>query len=392
MTANTVPIDPVELAAELIRRPSVTPADAGALDVVAARLEQLGFACHRLTFDDKGPDGDAAPIANLYARWGDGQPNVCFAGHTDVVPPGPAEAWSFAPFAGETRDGALCGRGAVDMKGAIAAFIAAAERFLAARDAGFAGSISLLITGDEEGVAVNGTKKVLDWLRARGEALDACVVGEPTSATSLGDMIKIGRRGSMTGRLLVKGVQGHVAYPHLADNAAHRLVALLHALTAAPLDDGNAHFQPSSLQVTTIDIGNPATNVVPGLARATFNIRFNDLWSSDRLKAWVADRLAAVAGADELRWEVSGESFLVPPGPVSDCLAAAIAAVTGHAPELSTTGGTSDARFIQAYCPVAEFGLVGQTMHKADERVEIADIGRLTAIYQTFLERFFAAA
>jgi len=390
---NAAPIDPVALAAELIRRPSVTPKDEGALDTVAAHLERLGFACHRLTFDDAGPNGEpTAPIANLYARLGSGRPNLCFAGHTDVVPPGPQEAWSFEPFAASLRDGALCGRGAVDMKGAIAAFIAAAERFLAARGAAFAGSISLLITGDEEGVAVNGTKKVLDWLRQRGEALDACLVGEPTSAGALGDMIKIGRRGSMTGRLIVEGVQGHVAYPHLTDNAAHRLVALLQALTAGPLDSGTAHFQPSSLQVTTIDIGNPATNVVPGLARATFNIRFNDAWTSASLKSWVEDRLAAVGGTYRLAWEVSGESFLVPPGPVSECLQGAIGAVTGRVPELSTTGGTSDARFIQAHCPVAEFGLVGLTMHKADERVEIADIANLTAIYEAFLDRFFARA
>ena len=390
---NTTPIDPIDLAAELIRRPSVTPKDEGALDVVAERLERLGFACHRLVFDDRGPNGEeTAPIANLYARFGTGRPHLCFAGHTDVVPPGPAEGWSFEPFAASRKDGALCGRGAVDMKGAIAAFIAAAERFLAARGAGFAGSISFLITGDEEGVAVNGTKKVLEWLRARSEALDACVVGEPTSAQALGDMIKIGRRGSMTGRLVVDGVQGHVAYPHLTDNAAHRLVALLSALTGSRLDHGTEHFQPSSLQVTTIDIGNPATNVVPGVARATFNIRFNDEWSSDKLKGWVERKLAAVGGNYRLSWEVSGESFLVPPGLVSDCLGAAIGAVTGLTPELSTTGGTSDARFIHAYCPVAEFGLVGQTMHKADERVEIDDITRLTAIYESFLDRFFARA
>jgi succinyl-diaminopimelate desuccinylase len=386
-------IDPVDLAAELIRRPSVTPKDEGALDIVAARLERLGFVCHRLVFDDPGPHGEkTAPIANLYARIGAGRPNVCFAGHTDVVPPGPPDAWSFDPFAASLRDGALCGRGAVDMKGAIAAFIAAAERFLAGRGAAFAGSISLLITGDEEGVAVNGTKKVLDWLRARGEVLDACLVGEPTSAEALGDMIKIGRRGSMTGRLTVEGVQGHVAYPHLTDNAAHRLVALLDALIAGALDAGTEHFQPSSLQVTTIDIGNPATNVVPGLARATFNIRFNDRWTSETLKSWVADRLAAVGGRYQLAWEVSGESFLVPPGPVSQCLSAAIGAVTGRVPELSTTGGTSDARFIHAHCPVAEFGLVGLTMHKTDERVEIADIAQLTAIYEGFLDRFFGQA
>ena len=385
-------VDPVELAAELIRRPSVTPKDEGALDIVASRLEQLGFVCHRLVFDDPGPNGEkTAPIANLYARFGEGRPNLCFAGHTDVVPTGPVEGWSFEPFAASLRDGELCGRGAVDMKGAIAAFIAAAERFVAARGNGFAGSISLLITGDEEGVAVNGTKKVLEWLRQRGEVLDACVVGEPTSADTLGDMIKIGRRGSMTGRLTVEGVQGHVAYPDRVDNAAHRLVALLHTLISAPLDDGTEHFQPSSLQVTTIDIGNPATNIAPGLARATFNIRFNDLWSSATLRAAIERKLASVGGRYQLAWEVSGESFLVPPGPVSECLTAAIGAVTGQAPELSTTGGTSDARFIQAHCPVAEFGLVGQTMHKADERVDIGDITRLALIYETFLDRFFGS-
>lgn len=306
-----------------------------------------------------------------------------------MVPTGALDAWSFDPFAAAVKNGALCGRGAVDMKGAIAAFAAAAERFLAARGPGFEGSISFLITGDEEGVAVNGTRKVLDWLRARGEAIDACIVGEPTSATRLGDMIKIGRRGSMTGRLTVTGVQGHVAYPHLADNAAHRLIRLLHALTETALDDGTEHFQASGLQVTTIDIGNPATNVIPGEARATFNIRFNDLWTSDKLKAWVAERLDAVGAGYALAWEVSGESFLVPPGIVSDCLSGAIREVTGLVPELSTTGGTSDARFIHAYCPCAEFGLVGQTMHKVDERVELADIAQLTAIYGGFLERFF---
>jgi succinyl-diaminopimelate desuccinylase len=378
-------VDPVSLAAELIRRPSVTPRDEGALGIVAARLEQLAFTCHPLTFTEEGHD----PVTNLYARWGTGRPNLCFAGHTDVVPTGAADQWSFDPFGAALRDGVLCGRGAVDMKGAIAAFIAAAERFIATRGPGFTGSISLLITGDEEGVAINGTKKVLEWLKARGEALDACVVGEPTSASELGDMIKIGRRGSMTGRLTVTGIQGHVAYPHLADNAAHRLVALLAALTAEPLDAGTEHFQPSGLQVTTIDIGNPATNVIPGVARATFNIRFNDLWTSAKLKEWVAQQLAEIGGEYQLRWEVSGESFLVPPGKVSDCLTEAISAVTGRTPELSTTGGTSDARFIHAYCPVAEFGMVGQTMHKADERVDIADIAQLVSIYEIFLARFF---
>jgi len=373
-------IDPGVLAAALIRRPSVTPKDEGALDIAAAALEPLGFTCHQLIFGD---------VHNLYARRGSGHPNLCFAGHTDVVPPGAPEAWSLDPFAASLRDGELWGRGAVDMKGAIAAFIAAAQRYLAERGRDFTGSISLLLTGDEEGEAVNGTRKVLEWLATRGEAIGACLVGEPTSAQLLGDMIKIGRRGSMTGRLTVEGIQGHTAYPHLADNAAHRLVAMLHALTTAELDGGSKHFQPSTLQVSTIDIGNPASNVIPASARAVFNIRFNDLWTSDCLKAWLVERLDAVGGRYTLDISVSGESFLTAPDPLSDYLAEAIRRVTGRTPELSTTGGTSDARFIQAYCPVVEFGLVGQTMHKVDERVELADLATLSEIYYTFLSLFF---
>jgi succinyl-diaminopimelate desuccinylase len=378
-------VDPAALAAQLIRRPSVTPKDEGAIEIVAVALEGLGFTCHRLVFDGEGSD----PIHNLYARRGAGRPNLCFAGHTDVVPPGGLEAWSFDPFAAAMRDGELCGRGAVDMKGAIAAFIAAAQRYLDAREAGFGGSISLLITGDEEGAAVNGTRKVLDWLARRGETLDACLVGEPTSARTLGDMIKIGRRGSLTGRLTVHGVQGHTAYPHLAENAAHRLVAMLHALTTAELDEGSEHFQPSTLQVSTIDIGNPASNVIPASAQAVFNIRFNDRWTSETLKPWLAERLDAVGGRYTLDIRVSGESFLVPPGGVGERLAQAIRRVTGTSPEFSTTGGTSDARFIRAYCPVAEFGLVGQRMHQADERVALADLAALTEIYHTFLGLYF---
>jgi len=373
-------LDPAALAAALIRQPSVTPKDEGALDIVAAVLEPLGFTCHRLAFGD---------IHNLYARHGNGRPNLCFAGHTDVVPAGAAEAWSFDPFAASLRDGALCGRGAVDMKGAIAAFIAAAERYLAERELDLPGSISLLITGDEEGEAINGTRKVLEWLAARDETIDACLVGEPTSAQFLGDMIKIGRRGSMTGRLMVTGVQGHTAYPHLADNAAHRLVAMLHALTTAELDGGSEHFQPSTLQVSTIDIGNPAANVIPAAARAVFNIRFNDRWTSEKLRAWLIEKLDAVGGRYTLDVAASGESFLTAAGPLSDRLAEAIRRVTGRTPELSTTGGTSDARFIQVYCPVVEFGLVGQTMHKVDERVDLSDLSALTEIYYTFLSWFF---
>ncbi len=379
-------IDPAALAAELIRRPSVTPRDEGAIEIVAAQLEDLGFTCHRLTFGGDGSD----EIVNLYARIGCGRPNLCFAGHTDVVPPGAREAWSFDPFSASLGDGALWGRGAVDMKGAIAAFVAAAQRWLGDLGASFDGSISLLITGDEEAAGVNGTKKVLEWLAARGETLDACLVGEPTSAEALGDMIKIGRRGSLTGRLTVHGMQGHTAYPHLADNAAHRLIAMLHALATAELDRGSEHFQPSTLQVSTIDIGNPAANVIPAEARAVFNIRFSDCWTGEKLNRWLIERLDAVGGRYALEVTVSGESFLVAPGAVSEALAEAICRVTGRKPELSTTGGTSDARLIHAYCPVAEFGLVGQTMHKADERVDLADLAALTEIYRIFLDVFFA--
>jgi succinyl-diaminopimelate desuccinylase len=377
---NEAALDPAALAAALIRRPSISPKDEGALNIVAAALERLGFTCHRLVFGD---------VHNLYARRGAARPNLCFAGHTDVVPPGAAEAWSFDPFAASLRDGALCGRGAVDMKGAIAAFIAAAQRYLDRRGRDLPGSVSLLITGDEEGDAVDGTSKVLEWLAARGESIDACLVGEPTSAQVLGDMIKIGRRGSMTGRLTVHGTQGHTAYPHLADNAAHRLVAMLHALTTAELDGGSERFQPSTLQVSTIDIGNPASNVIPATARAVFNIRFNDRWTSEKLRRWLTEKLEAIGGRYTLDISVSGESFLTAPGPLTDRLAEAIRRVTGRIPELSTTGGTSDARFIQAYCPVAELGLVGQTMHKVDERVDLADLAALTEIYCTFLHLFF---
>jgi succinyl-diaminopimelate desuccinylase len=378
-------VDAAELAAELIRRPSVTPRDEGAIDMLAAALEPLGFTCHRLVFDGDGGE----PVHNLYARHGVGRPNLCFAGHTDVVPPGARESWSCDPFAATLCDGELYGRGAVDMKGAIAAFVVAAQRYLDSRGSGFVGSISLLITGDEEGAAINGTRKVLDWLAGRGENLDACLVGEPTSAATLGDMIKIGRRGSLTGRLTVHGVQGHTAYPHLADNAAHRLIAMLHALTTAELDVGSEHFQSSTLQVSTIDVGNPASNVIPATARAVFNIRFNDHWTGESLKRWLAERLDSIGGRYTLDVTVGGEAFLVPPGGVAQRLADAIRRVTGQTPEFSTTGGTSDARFIQACCPVAEFGLVGVTMHKADERVALADLAALTEIYHAFLGLYF---
>ncbi|MCW5751645.1 MAG: succinyl-diaminopimelate desuccinylase [Alphaproteobacteria bacterium] len=378
-------IDPVALARQLIRCPSVTPDDAGALGALAAALEKLGFVCHRLRFAAPGtPDVD-----NLYARWGTGGRHFCFAGHTDVVPVGDRAGWSIDPFAAEIVDGQLYGRGAADMKGAIAAFVAAAGRFLARHGRDFGGSISLLITGDEEGPAINGTAKVLDWLAARGERLDACLVGEPTNPTRLGEMVKIGRRGSLTGRLRVLGAQGHVAYPHLADNPIPRLVRTLAALLARRLDEGNADFQPSNLEVTSIDVGNPASNVIPAEARAILNIRYSTEQTGAGLEAWLRETIARGAGAHELGIEHGADPFLTPRGRLSEVVSAAIRDVTGIIPELSTTGGTSDARFIRKHCPVVEFGLVGQTMHKVDEQVRLADVRAIADIYLAVLERWF---
>jgi succinyl-diaminopimelate desuccinylase len=379
-------VDPVELTQALIRCPSVTPAEGGALALLEAHLSALGFACDRLKFSERGtPD-----VENLYARLGAGSPNFCFAGHTDVVPVGNATAWTVDPFGADILDGQVYGRGAVDMKGAIAAFVAAASRFAAARAANFKGSISLLITGDEEGPSINGTRKVLDWLKARGETLDACIVGEPTNPSKLGEMVKIGRRGSMNGMLTVHGVQGHTAYPHLADNAAHRIVRMLDAVIAASLDEGSAHFQPSTLQIASVDVGNPANNIIPATASARFNIRFNDLHTPARIEHWLRERFDAVGGDYTLEIEVSGSSFLTPPGRLSELVADSIERVTALKPELSTTGGTSDARFIKDHCQVVEFGLVGQTMHKVDERASVSDIERLAAIYLAILDGFFA--
>jgi succinyl-diaminopimelate desuccinylase len=380
-------IDPVELTRALVRRPSITPRDEGALGVIAGALKPLGFVCHNLHFSEPGtPD-----IDNLYARFGTGRPHFCFAGHSDVVPVGDAKGWSVDPFAAEIIDGHVFGRGAADMKGAIAAFAAAAARYLDARGRDFTGSISLLITGDEEGPSINGTAKMLKWIAARGETIDACVVGEPTNERELGDMAKIGRRGSMNARLIVHGQQGHVAYQHLADNPNHRLVRMLDALIGDELDAGTEHFQPSSLQVTSIDVGNPATNVIPAVARAGFNIRFNDRHSSESLKSWIQRKLDESGGRYDIAFDVSGEAFLTPPGPLSDLLVRAIEKMVGRCARLSTTGGTSDARFIRAHCPVVEFGLVGQTMHKVDERAAVADIRNLAAIYGAALEAYFAA-
>lgn len=378
------------LAQALIRAPSVTPEDNGAQDVVADALKGAGFAVSRPVFSEDGtPD-----VQNLYARYGTKSPCLLFAGHTDVVPPGDEGSWRRPPFAAEVVGDELYGRGAVDMKGAIAAKIAAVLAFIRARP-DFNGSIAFLITGDEEGPAINGTIKLLEWARARGEHFDHCLLGEPTNPERLGDMIKIGRRGSLTGRLTVDGVQGHVGYPHLARNPIDGMVRLLAALKAAPLDEGTEHFDASNLEITSVDVGNPATNVIPAKARAVFNIRFNDRWTPQTLADEIRARLASTAGEDVefgLAFDPTNSlSFLTPPDAFVELVRDAVEAETGLRPALSTTGGTSDARFIRNACPVVEFGLVGQTMHKVDERVAIADLDRLAAIYGRVIERYFAA-
>jgi succinyl-diaminopimelate desuccinylase len=379
---------PLDLAQRLIHCASVTPADGGALDVLQEALESLGFRCTRLPFSEPGADD----VDNLYARLGTDQPNFCYAGHTDVVPVGASAGWSVDPFGAEVIDGVLYGRGASDMKAAIAAFVAAVARFADRRGNEFGGSISLLITGDEEGVGINGTRKMLDWLKDDGQTLTHCLVGEPTNPTRLGEMVKVGRRGSLVGYLTVYGTQGHTAYPHLADNPIERLMAMLAAVTEAPLDDGTEHFQPSSVAISTIDVGNPATNVIPAEARATFNIRFNDRHSQAGLKARLTEIFDAIGGKYEFRAQDNGEAFLCEPDRLAEIIADAAEKVTGHRPELSTTGGTSDARYIHKACTCAEFGLVGQTMHKADERQAVADIDALADIYEGVLDGYFSGA
>lgn len=382
------PRDPVALAQALIRCPSVTPAEGGALALLDTVLRGAGFESHLVTFTDpRSPD-----VVNLYARTGPQErPALLFAGHTDVVPPGDAGRWTQAPFSGAVLDGELWGRGAVDMKGGVAASVAAALRHLE-RHPGSA--IAFLITGDEEGPAVNGTVKLLDWAKQRGERFGHCLLGEPTNPAALGDAVKIGRRGSLSGVITVHGVQGHVAYPHLARNPVRGMVRLIDALLAEPLDQGTAHFDASNLEVVSVDVGNPAFNVIPAEARATFNIRFNDIWNRERLEAWVRARLEAAAGSEvrhSLAFErTHSEAFLTPPGPFVDEVAAAIEAETGRRPALSTSGGTSDARFIKDHCPVVEFGLVGKTMHQVDERTSIADLEALTRIYERVLARMAA--
>ncbi|MGH1588910.1 succinyl-diaminopimelate desuccinylase [Methylobacterium phyllosphaerae] len=381
----------LRLAQDLIRCPSVTPEDRGALDVVADVLRAAGFTVERPVFSEPGyPD-----TPNLYARVGHASPCLVFAGHTDVVPEGDG-AWQHGPFDGAVADGKLYGRGAADMKGGIACMLAATLAFMERRDADVPGSIAFLITGDEEGPAVNGTVKLLAWARARGERFDHCVLGEPTNPGRLGEMIKIGRRGSLTGKLTVLGRQGHVAYPHKAENPIPGLLRLASALIAEPLDGGTSHFDASNLEFTTIDVGNPATNVIPATARATFNVRFNDDWTADSLGAEIRRRLELAAG-NAVRFSLdlqpsNAPAFLTQPDAFVDLVSEAIRAETGLTPTLSTTGGTSDARFIKDACPVIEFGLVGETMHQVDECVAVADLERLTAIYGRVLEAYFTGS
>ena len=382
-------IDPLNLSQALIKCPSVTPDSGEALDVLQDILSKMGFRCEQVNFSA----ADTPDVNNLYAKFGHSSPNFCFAGHTDVVPVGDLEAWTVDPFGAEIKKGMLCGRGASDMKTAIACFVAAVSRFIDTRDNNFKGSISLLITGDEEGPAINGTKKLLEWITEEGDVLDACLVGEPTNPNELGDMIKIGRRGSLNGYLTVSGTQGHTAYPHLADNPIHLIVKMLETITSKELDQGTDHFQASTIQVSTIDVNNPATNVIPAKARATFNVRFNDLHKATDIERWLREQFDMVTNQTDSSYDlitkVSGEAFLSPPGQLSAVLSGAVTEVIGRTPVLSTSGGTSDARFIKDYCPVAEFGMVGATMHKIDESVKLVDLEALTAIYTTTLKNYF---
>ena len=386
---STIGDKAVAIAQSLMRCESVTPADAGALDTLAEALKPARFAVERLTFNDHG----SPRIDNLFARIGDGPPHLCFAGHTDVVPPGDVKLWSHPPFAAEIADGRLYGRGASDMKGAIACFAAAALDYAKARGRDIDGTISLLITGDEEGVATNGTRKVLQWMKEHAERPDHCLVGEPTNAKRLGEAIKIGRRGSLNAKLKVTGVQGHVAYPHLASNPVKGLVRVLARLYDAPLDYGSAHFSPSNLEVTSIDVGNPTVNLIPAQAEARLNIRYNDKHSPSSLEAFLREQVAlALSGSNlnfSFEFEPPSHNFLTEPGPLDAILSEAVREITGLTPSLDTGGGTSDARYIKDYCPVIEFGLLTETTHKADENVALADLEQLTAIYRRFIELYF---
>lgn len=387
-----------EILRELIRCPSVTPEEGGALTYLENQLTKLGFSVERMTFSDENtPD-----VENLYARLGSKAPHIMFAGHTDVVPIGNKDDWSSDAFSGEVRDGVMFGRGAVDMKGGIACFLGAVESYLSKNS--FEGSISFLITGDEEGPSVNGTDKLLKWAAEKGEVWDACIVGEPSNPNAIGDVIKNGRRGSLSGRITVNGVQGHAAYPHLSDNPVNGMIDLLNVLLGTPFDEGTEMFQPSNLEVTSVDVGNTATNVIAAKATASFNIRFNNLWTGDTVKQEIKRRLEEGAKSAKIRnakdkpvaFEIEwlgrvSHVFLTKDDTLINTLSDAIKNVTGKTPELSTGGGTSDARFIKDYCPVVEFGLVGQTMHQVDERTALSDVDKLTAVYQNFLENYFQA-
>jgi succinyl-diaminopimelate desuccinylase len=373
--------DTLSLTRDLVRCPSVTPQDVGALDIIGNLLKQAGFEIHRLIFrDENTPD-----IDNLYARIGGPGPCLVFAGHTDVVPPGPLENWTYSPFAAEVKDGRLYGRGAEDMKGGVAASVIAAVDHIREHGVPRIGAIAFLITGDEEGPAINGTVKLLAWVKARGDRLDHCLLGEPTNVDALGDTIKIGRRGSLTGHVVVHGKQGHVAYPDRAVNPIHGLSRLVNAVLAEPLDQGTDFFAPSNLEFTTVDVGNPTTNVVPGEAKASFNIRFNELWTPQTLEAEIRRRLDAATGGTVCYTatfaRTNAVAFLTKPGAFVESLKKAVLEETGLVPKLSTTGGTSDARFIKDYCEVLEFGLVGRTMHQIDENIAIDDLERLKRIY-----------
>ena len=385
---KNTPTDPVPLLQDLIRCKSVTPAEGGALTYLENLLSTHGFVCQRLIFRQEGtPD-----VENLFARIGSGSPHLCFAGHTDVVPEGIVESWTHQPFAADIADGFVYGRGATDMKGSVAAFAAAAIDFV--RTAGrFKGSISFLITGDEEGPAINGTVKVLQWMAENGHIPDHCIVGEPSCVDTLGDTIKIGRRGSLSFTVTVEGKQGHAAYPHKADNPIPKLARFIDRIAAARLDGGNDHFDPSTLAVTSFDVGNPAGNVIPSRATAKFNIRFSTEHSFASLKQWVDEQIAVVKSELGGTWTVSAtegaDAFITEPGRFVGLVQDAVLHETGILPKLSTSGGTSDARFITNICPVAEFGLVGQTMHQVDEHVDAADIDQLAKIYHEMLVRFF---
>jgi succinyl-diaminopimelate desuccinylase len=382
--------DPLAIARDLLRCPSVTPAEGGALAFMEKTLAAAGFTVHRMTFSEPG----AEDVENLYARIGTAKPNLVFAGHTDVVPPGDESAWKHPPFASAIDGDMLYGRGAVDMKGGIACMMAAALDHIAAHGGKPKGSISFLITGDEEGIAVNGTPKLLQWCAEHGEKFDHCLLGEPSNVTELGDTIKIGRRGSLNGHLIVTGKQGHVAYPDRAINPVRGMVRLIEAIQSQPLDNGNENFPPSNLEFVSVDVGNKTVNLIPGEARAMFNIRFNDFHTLESLKALLQQRAEKAAGGKikfEFKFQPSNAGvFVTKPGPFTDMVSGAVASVTGRTPTLSTTGGTSDARFITHHCPVVEFGLVGQTMHQVDERVPVAELTALTAIYRTIIDTYFA--